>query len=167
MGKYNIEKISRRFFPWFWQTETNLSLIDLLMASLTEVNDGTESTEVDIRQKAGYSIQRLSLEQSLNDKFDPIDRRIQVVNGELGGTEYVFNEIETPPSQLIIYVYNEAETPAPEDVAYFFNENETGQVANVGFTVLVPSELAVFDQQIKSWIDRVAIYGTSYNIIYV
>ena len=106
MGKYNIPKLSRRFFPWFWQTDFNLRFIDVLMSSLNETNNNTAENEADFRQKVGYSIQRLSLEISLNDVFDPDERRIRVVNGDIGGDEYIFNEVETPASELIVYISN-------------------------------------------------------------
>lgn len=167
MGKYNIPKLSRRFFPWFWQSEENLSLIDTLMSSLNVVNDRTVSVENDIRQKAGYSIQRLSLEISLNDKFDPVQRRIVVEQGDTRTAEYVFNEAETPAEELIVYVFNEAETPAPEDIEYFYNVGESSSGAITGFSVFVPSLYQGQQQEIEAWIDRVKVSGTNYNIIWI
>lgn len=168
MSKYNISKLSRRFFPWFWQTDLNLRFIDVLMSSLDFTNQNIEDNETDFRQKAGYSIQRLSLETSLNDRFDADLIRITISNGDIGGSEFVFNEVETPAPELIIYIWNEAETPPnPETDPYVFNEGESGQVAATGFTVFVPSDLSGIQQEIEAWINRVLITGTDYNIVFV
>lgn len=165
MAKYNITKLTRRFFPWFWQTDLNLRFIDVLMSSLNETNNNTLTNEEDFRQKVGYSVQRLSLETSLNDKFDSDERRITISNGDIGGSEFIFNEVETPTPSLIIYAWNEAESG--NDDHDFFNENETGGTAVTGFTVFVPSDYTAIEQQIRAWIDRVLISGTEYNITFV
>lgn len=165
MGKYNITKLTRRFFPWFWQTDLNLRFIDILQSSLNETNNNILTNEEDFKQKVGYSIQRLSLETSLNDRFDSELRRIQVVNGDIGGNEFIFNEVETPSPELIIYAWNEAE--GGQNDPDFFNENETGGTAVTGFTVFISTELQPLEQQIKSWIDRVLITGIEYNITFV
>lgn len=165
--KYNLEKIARRFFPWFWQDPLNLEFIDLFMGSYEPTNQGFFDTEVDYNQRVGYSIQRASLESSLNDRFDNDLRRITIVNGSIGGTEFIFNEAETPAAPQIIYIWNEAETPPnPNTDPFFFNENETGQTAVTGFTVFVPTALTSIENQIKAWIDRVLITSTEYNIVY-
>jgi len=168
MSKYNIPKLSRRFFPWFWQSDINMRLVDVLMCSLDNVNIETESLESDIRQKIGYSIQRLSLEISLNDRFDDVQRRIVVENGDSRTAEYIFNEDETPAENLIVYVYNEGETlPVGETDPYFYNKGESAQSAITGFTVYVPTIYQNIQQDIEAWIDRVLISGTAYNIIWI
>lgn len=164
--KYNIEILSRRFFPWFWQETINMKLVDILMASLTVLNQGTEDNEIDVRQRVGYSIQRLSLESSLNDKFDNEQRRIKIVNGSAGGAEFVYNESENPLEQDIIYVFNESESTTEESTPYFFNETESDTAAATNFTVFVPSSLQESENSLKSWIDLVLMYGTNYIIIY-
>lgn len=165
--RYNIEKLTRRFFPWFWQLDENLRFLDIVMGSLAAVNTNLFNAEIDYNQRVGYSIQRLSLEISLNDRFDDTLRRITVSNGSIGGTEFIFNEAESPSLPLTIFIWNESETPPnPETDPDFFNENETGQAAVTGFTVFVPTELTPEENQIRAWIDRVLIVGTEYNITY-
>ena len=97
-------------------------------------------------------ILRQDLVANLNDRFDNTLRRITVSNGSTGGTEFVFNEAETPPN--------------PETDPNFFNESETDQPVVTGFTVFVPTQLTPEENQIRAWLDNVLINGTDYNITY-
>ena len=164
--KYNIEKLSRNFFPWFWQNDTNLAFIDVLMGSLAATNTNLFNFENESHEIAGYSIQRLSLEISLNNQFDNSDRRIRVENGDIGGNEFIFNEVETPDAALIIYIFNESETPtSPAEDAVFYNSTETATTANTGFTVFIPAELLSLQNEIEAWVNRVLVFGTEYQVI--
>ena len=166
--RYNINKLSRDLFPWFWQNKTNLEFIDLLMSVFSNVNSDTEEFESDTRQRVKYSIQRLSLEISLNDKFDNSQRRIKIQNGTLGGTEFVFNRAENPLPEDIIYIFNRAEsTPPSEDTPYVYNIGEVATGATTNFTVFVPSSLTSQEPQIRTWIELVLMFGIQYEIEYL
>ena len=166
--RYNLEKISRSFFPWFWHIDENLRFVDLVVGGLNQVNTNQFNAELDYNQRVGYSIQRLSLEISLNDRFDSDQRRIIVANGSIGGNEFIFNEVETPSLPLTIFIWNESETPpVGQSDPFFFNEQETSQAAVTGFTVFVPSELMSSENFIRAWIDNPLITSTEYNIEYI
>lgn len=164
--KYNTSKLGRRYFPWFWQTATNLRLLGVITGLFDNVNDLTSEVEQDYSEKAGYSIQRLSLETSLNIRFDPDLKRIEIVNGEVGGNDFIFNEGESVSSSLFVYVFNEAEAPAAPDREFWINENESLSGAT-SFTVLIPSEYMGQEALINQWINEVLIFGTQYTIQYV
>ena len=165
--KYNIPKISRNIFPHFWQNDENLSLLDVLQGTLNFVNNAILENETQTLIEVGYSSQRLSLEISLNNQFDSQFRRISVINGNVGGSEFIFNDNETPIPEDIIYIFNENEsTPSGATTPYFYNENESGSPATAGFTVSVPDNLMELQREIMAWIDRVNAFGITYNIIY-
>ena len=152
------------FVPWFWQNVTNLAFIDVLMSALDNVNASAGQNESDRTAEAGYSIQRLSLENSLNVQFDNDLSRILVVNGGNVST-YIFNEAEAVPGGQEIYIWNEAEGIPGGEEAYFFN---TGEATTVNqFIVYVPTSLAGSENAIRAWIERVQMLGTEYSIIYI
>lgn len=162
-NKFNITKITKLFFPWFWQTSENMDLISVLMSSLDQVNSDYGNFEVETAEKIGYSIQKYSLESSLNNQFDNILNRIYIKNGSVVVTNFIYNEAETAPTEA--YIYNEAETAPAE--AYIYNDSENeGGAASAGFTVYVPSALNAYNANIAAWVERVLILGTTYEIVY-
>lgn len=168
MAKYDINKHTRRLFPWFWQTITNMSLVDVCLTALDQVNGDLSDKETDVRQRVGYSIQRLSLESSLNDRFDPIQRRIVVTNSLSAGGAYVFNEAETVDPSLEFYVFNEAESlPVGANEAYVYNESEASGSAISPFSVVAPLDVLGDEQLIRAWIEAVQVTGTSYELIFI
>lgn len=165
-GKYNIAKITRDYFPWFWQTNLNLALVDVLMSCINYTNDNLKSFEDETSEKVGYSAQRLSLELSLNARFDSILSRIEVTNNKGGNDPFVYNEIETGASEK--FVFNEGESlPGGAFETYVFNQVENPALSVVGFTVRAPSDLLGQDKAISSWIDRVNAFGVLYTIEYI
>lgn len=167
MGKYDLNKHNRRIFPWFWQTIENMSFVDVLMSVFDNVNDSYETSEADYRQKVGYSIQRLSLEESLNDKFDPNQRRIVVINSLSTGGDFVFNESETITTDLEKFVFNEAESLGSAEEVYFFNNGESQGSAIAPFKVVVPIGYQALEQEIRAWIEYPQITGTEYELIFI
>lgn len=164
--KYDIVKLTRLLFPWFWQNTENLALVDTVASSLEFSNNRLSTVEDEYNLIVGYSIQRLSLETSLNNRFDNTARRIRVVNGNIGGNEYAFNESENPLPSDISFIYNESETINPEDEAIAYNENEDATLAVTGFTVFAPQSVQGVEQSIKAWVNRVNITGIKFKIEY-
>lgn len=168
MGKHDINKHTRRIFPWFWQTVENIALADVLVSAFDNVNTLLEEQETDFRQRAGYSIQRLSLENSLNDRFDSTQRRITVGNSSNTASNYVFNESETIADNLEIYVFNESESlPSGANETYFFNESESASIALSPFTVTAPLVLESRENEIRAWVEAVQMSGTLYELIFI
>lgn len=168
MSKYDIKKHTRRLFPWFWQNATNMALVDLIAGVFNHINDTLSDIEVDARQRAGYSIQRLSLESSLNDRFDNVLRRISVVNSISSGFGFVFNEYETITSNLEIFIFNEDESLLiGSDESYVFNETESQGSALTPFSVVCPIAIESSERLIRAWIEAVQITGTSYELIFI
>lgn len=163
--KYNLTFIVRDVFPWFWQNITNNAFVDVIMNTCFDTtNQEVSNKEIDATEKAGYSIQRYSLERALNDKFDNELRRIIVSNSAADSTDFIYNESETILTNQQIFVYNEGE---PGEDEYFFNTNEIPLGSNTGFTVQAPSSLQIIESELRSWIERVQMTGTLYTLIFV
>ena len=167
MGKYDLQALTRNFFPWFWQNDVNLSLVDVLQSALESVNDDYGAAEIDFTERVGYSIQRLSLETGLNGRYDPLLLRIEVVNGE-AQSDFVFNEGEVlPEGQVERYVFNEGEViPPSASEIYTYSIGEPFD-AVTPFTVNVPIALSGQEQGIRAFIDAVLIAGTEYILNFV
>ena len=146
-----------------------MSFIDVVsLGVFSTVNDAYEAKEIDVTQRVGYSIQRLSLESSLNDRFDSVQRRITVSNSSSSGGNYVFNEAEVIASSLEIYVFNEAESlPVGASENYIFNETEPSGSAISPFFVYCPLDISLQERQIRAWIEAVQVTGTSYELIFM
>ena len=169
MGKYDIPTLTRNFLPWFWQNAPNLSLADVLQSSLDQVNDDYLAVEIDITQRVGYSIQRLSLESGLNDRFDDTLRQIQVINGEVNIGAYIFNEGEAiPATEDEKFIFNEGEAiPASSYQFYVYNQGEPINIATSPFTVTAPLSLSGQEREIRAYIEAVQILSTEYILIFV
>ena len=167
MGKYDLPILTRNFFPWFWQNDDNLSLVDVLQSALDSVNDDYGAAEIDFTERVGYSIQRLSLETGLNNRYDVTLQRIEVVNGE-AQSDFVFNEGEVlPEGQVERYIFNQGEViPDSATEIYTYNIGEPFD-AVTPFTVNVPIEYIGQEQEIRAFIDAVLIAGTEYILNFV
>ena len=143
-----------------------MRLVGVLMGVFDTVNNETSTAESVYTQRTGYSIQRLSLESSLNDRFDSDLRRIEIKNGSVGGDDFVFNEAETVSSALFVYIFNEVENPSAPDREFLINENESLSGAT-NFTVFIPTEYSTQESLIRAWINTVLMFSTQYTIEYV
>ena len=169
--KYDLTKYSKSIFPWFWQTSINNAFIEVLNGGcFATVNTTLYDKEVDTLERVGYSISRLSLERSLNARFDNVLRRITVTQGDVVGAGYIYSEGETVTG-LEVYWLNEAEaeptSPAGYEAQYIYNENEAGGATSTGFTVTAPLALSSSEELIRAWIEYVQIAGTFYTLTFI
>lgn len=167
MGYYDIDKLTYKIFPWFWLEKDDIRAFALLLVhTLGEANDRFEKFEKDTRQRVKVSSQRLSLELSLNDRFDPTQKRITVSNvtSELDG--YVFNEVEAVSPALSMYVFNTDEAlPSTATERFIFNEAEETPAIEGG--IVVPVEYQGKENEIRAWIDAAVQFGVTYNLTFI
>lgn len=106
--------------------------------------------------KLEHTGQVCSLEGSLNDKFDPIQRRIYITDGQLYDTYYVYTESE----QQDRFIHTESEN----HTVYIRTESETADTG-LDFIVFVPD--TIYTTQIDALHAHVRFYkagGRRYNI---
>ncbi|WP_281233515.1 hypothetical protein [Flavobacterium gelatinilyticum] len=82
--------------------------------------------------KLEHTGQVCSLEGSLNDKFDPLERRIYITDGQFFRPFYIYTEGENKPQ----YLYTEGEN----NPIYLRTESETADTG-LDFIVYVPEAL--------------------------
>lgn len=85
------------------------------------------------------------LRARLNSKFDPDDRRFEILDGETFAITYIFLESENEPVYL------------PTFIGGF----------QYDFIVNVPTELMSLESQIKGFIDQFKLAGKTYQIRYI
>ncbi|MFR9589067.1 MAG: hypothetical protein SNF86_06645 [Rikenellaceae bacterium] len=159
----NLEKMHRRNMPEFWATDTNMRLVSILMSGLEATNEAMDDIRANTEGVAGYSVQRLSLENSLNEQFDPAYKRCIVITNQAAANLFSFTDSETPASELEIFTAEDGESIGVE--FYTYEESITTGSSAVGFIVGIPE--GVSDVMVRQWVDRVNILGVNYEIIYI
>lgn len=158
--RYNLLRLITNVFPAIWHNDINISFLLLLLKSTDLVNNELREFQERNRALAGYSIQRMSLESSLNDFFDPTQRRITVTSG-MPVDSFVFNEDETDPSPN--FIENEGEDLQVSH-SVTFNEGESVFFNTTIFDVNLPQGYSSRIQDVEVHVRRVLIEGSEFNI---
>ena len=111
---------------------------------------------IDNIYKLEHTNQICYLRGSLNDKFDPVERRIYIGNGLLFDTQYIFTEAE----EQDVWLGTEAE----EETVWLRTEAETADTG-LDFIVYVPE--AIYNTQLDGLRAQIEFYkagGKRYNI---
>ncbi|MES2238850.1 MAG: hypothetical protein V4497_01195 [Bacteroidota bacterium] len=112
---------------------------------------------IDNIYKLEHNGQICYLRGSLNDKFDPVERRIYIGNGLLYDTQYIFTEAEEQDVWL--------ETEDEEETIWLRTESETADTG-LDFIVYVPE--TIFNSQIDGLKAHIEFYkagGKRYSIL--
>ncbi|MBS7234081.1 hypothetical protein KHA90_24045 [Flavobacterium psychroterrae] len=120
----NIPTMLRKpFLAFFAQT---------LLKPLNSLYYKWSNWRIDNLYKLDHTGQVCSLEGSLNDSFDRIQRRIYIGDGQMHETFYIYTEAESKT----VYVYPEIENKT----IYLRTESETADTG-LDFIVFVPEEI--------------------------
>lgn len=106
--------------------------------------------------KLEHNYQICYLRGSLNDKFDPVERRIYIGDGLLYETQYIFTEVEEQDVWL--------ETESEPETIWLRTESETADTG-LDFIVYVPEE--IYNRQLDALHAHIKFYkagGKRYNI---
>ncbi|MFE3868688.1 hypothetical protein ACFX5E_11465 [Flavobacterium sp. LS2P90] len=111
---------------------------------------------IDNIYKLDHTSQICYLRGSLNDKFDPVERRIYIGNGLLFDTQYIFTEAEDIDVWL--------ETESEDETLWLRTEPETADTG-LDFIVYVPE--TIYNTQLDGLHAHIKFYkagGKRYNI---
>lgn len=128
----------------------------LLLKPLNSLYYKWYNWRIDNIYKLEHTGQVCSLRGSLNDKFDPIERRIRIGDGNLFETTYIFTEAEEQDVWL--------KTESEEETIWLRTEGETGDTG-LDFIVYVPE--GIYNTQIYGLHAHIKYYkagGKRYNI---
>ena len=117
------------------------------------------SYTVRIRRELTYSGQKLAFERALNDRFDPDQARIQIVDADSQArpTYINFEEEQQPP----VFVRLEVEGPP-----YLYLYDGTELAGQVGFIVRVPALLQTNEAALNARIRELKLALINYSIVY-
>jgi hypothetical protein len=151
MGKYDLDFV--KFIKHLLPVTLRGNLVELIYVLLKPIRDiyfRFLTQKEDTENKLSYNAQYPNLQRLLNDKIDPILRRIEVRDsGENIDALLIYPNEELKPihlGQVLIY---------PSKM-WGYNP----------FTVLVPQELDNRENRIKRLLDIYKFSGTKYKIVY-
>jgi hypothetical protein len=114
---------------------------------------------IDNLYKLDHTSQVCSIRGSLNDKFDVIDRRIYLGDGQQNPTTYIYTEAEAQD------VFTNTEAEAQDGTLFIYTEAETADTG-LDFIVYVPFEILNREiYAIKAHIEFYKAGGKRYAII--
>ena len=154
--KLDFDKLAILLLPTFLRKPRLAAYLQALITPINNLYYTWYNWRIDNIYKLERTGQICSLRGSLNDKFDPIERRIYIGDGQIYDTTYIFTEAEEQD------VWLDTETEA--DTLWLRTEAET---ADTGFDFIVYVPEALFKTQIhalKAHIDFYRAGGKRYNI---
>lgn len=150
-------KFGTQNLPNKWRDVSSIQFVKVLLRPLNDLYYKWYNWRIDNIYKLEHTGQICYLRGSLNDKFDPIDRRIYIGNGLLYDTQYIFTEAEEQDVWL--------ETEDEEETIWLRTESETADTG-LDFIVYVPE--AIYNTQLdglKAHIDFYKAGGKRYSIL--
>ncbi len=144
---------------YFWKEILKPTFKAYLIASISPIKTlhfTWSQFRIDNIYKLDHNGQVCYLRKALNDKFDPVERRIYIGDGQLFDTFYIYTEAEAQDR----FVHAEEEDP----VIYLRTESETADTG-LDFIVYVPTAIA--SSQIHGLNSLIKFYklgGKRYNI---
>jgi|GEM_PF-326864 len=113
-----------------------------------------------------HNSQVVYLRKVLNDKFDPSDRRIQIVNVEVYEPVWYYDSAENKP----VYHYDTVdESPVYHYDKADFNANNTDFVVKLPIAIKpgTPEAVAELERQVRYFVDYYKLYSKEYKLEWV
>ncbi|MDA6072095.1 hypothetical protein NJT12_20930 [Flavobacterium sp. AC] len=142
--------------PTFLRKPALIAYANALVSQVQSLHYKWYNWRIDNIYKIEHTWQVCYLRGSLNDKFDPIERRIYIGNGLLYETQYIFTEAEEQDVWL--------ETESEPETIWLRTESETADTG-LDFIVYAPEE--IYKTQLDALHAHVKFYkagGKRYNI---
>lgn len=105
---YNLEvdKLTQSLIPPFLRKERRIAWLLTLVSGIKTIYQLFYSYKNTTAYHIKYVSQVCLLEYRLNDEFDPILRRIRIIDGTAYRQQYCFTQLEDRPLYMPIYVYH-------------------------------------------------------------
>lgn len=143
--------------PTYLRRSTLVAYVQALVSQIKELHYRWFNFRIENIYKLEHTNQICYLRGSLNDKFDPVERRIYIGNGLMYDTQYIFTEAEEQDVWL--------DTESEPETLWLRTEPETADTG-LDFIVYVPEE--IYNSQLdglKAHIDFYKAGGKRYNIL--
>lgn len=149
--RYNLDinKLTILLTPTFLRKERFLAWLRVLHFPLIEIVDKFNFNRNENLYNLAHNGQVCYLRGVLNDRFDPIQRRIKIADGNRYQRQYIYTRGEQKPKYLgKIYLYDRADY------------GDTG----VDFIVLIPRGLIYNEYEMKALVDFYKLASKRYKI---
>ena len=169
--KYNndVETIFLRLIPFFWKESPETDIIrtkwveylKTIISCLNTLQLNIYNKAVELNDFLNITGIHLTLEEYLNDTYDPNFRRIYIIENDLVGIvgEVWYQSGETDTENKVWYQSGESD---PASKVWFQSEEGVGEY---NFTIMMPISV-VFDEDIlRSKLNNFIIATKQYNIL--
>ena len=172
LTRYNndVVEIYKKLQPYFYLVtqETGvdktkwINYLEVLAGSLKNIQNAIQADISSAKDFLDATGQHLSLENKLNDDYDPTSRRIYIEENNLsvGQLDTWYLDGEEDPENKVWYTDGESD-PAPKD--WYLDED--GATA-YSFTVYIPLALQSEEDNIITTLNSYVSATKQYNIIY-
>lgn len=143
--------------PNKWRDVASIQFVKVLLRPLNDLYYIWYNWRIDNIYKLEHTGQICYLRGSLNDKFDPVERRIYIGDGLLFDTQYIFTEAEEQDVWM--------ETDDEDETIWLRTESETADTG-LDFIVYVPE--TIYNTQLDGLKAHIEFYkagGKRYNIV--
>lgn len=143
--------------PNKWRDVSSIQFVKVLLRPINDLYYNWFNWRIDNIYKIEHTGQICYLRGSLNDKFDPIERRIYIGNGLLYDTQYIFTEAEDQDVWL--------DTEQEDETVWLRTEAETADTG-LDFIVYVPE--SIYNAQLNELKAHIEFYkagGKRYKIL--
>jgi hypothetical protein len=130
--KIDFNRLGILLLPTFLRKETMVAFVQIFLKSIDYTYDDWFNWRLKNIYKLEHSGQVCYLRKSLNENFDPIQKRIWIGEGQLHDTTYIYTEGE----DKITRIYTESENK----IFWLRTEAETADTG-LDFIVWVPPEV--------------------------
>lgn len=144
---------TRKRKPKFWR------FVMVLLSPIISSYDVWLNFRNDNMYRIAHNGQVCFLRKSLNDRFDVVQRRIYIGNGNLFDTTYIYTEAEAQDE------FTNTESESEEETLYLRTDAETADTG-LDFIVYVPEE--IYNSQIHGLHSHIKYYragGKRYQIL--
>lgn len=162
-GIYNINwrNAAQNLMFWRWRTPIFVAYLSSIMDSVQVLSDKLNTLDDDTIDFLQYTGQHKILEELLNDKYDSVQRRIYIVENNIGKLDPIAIGLsgETVPEDIEIGLSGEVVT-IPVAIAL---SNEVLQDDH--FTIHIPIAVLYTESTLRAQVDNYALAGKQYNIV--
>lgn len=147
----SFNKLVILLMPTFFRKQKMLAFVALFSAQLTKLHNDwlLEKTEHEVW--LNHNSQVCYLRKILNDKFDDLERRIKITDGQLYERQYIYILGERKPKKL---------------GKLFIRQTTDYADTGIDFFVLVPSSININKYKFEAFINRYKLASKRYKTLY-
>lgn len=154
----DMKKLGKRILPHFLRKANGLLFLNSCLDVLQGLNDEMVAFAEAIDTKVRQTSQVIYLEKLLNDRFDPVLRRIFILNTSEVNFLYIGNNAEEQPQDVFLANNSEGADPV------FYGNNIEVEALD-DYIINVPTAVTFDEDELRSQVDVYNLAGKQYAVI--